>query len=225
MKFKKIFLASIFIFSSHSFASISDPIEPVTEFQCTEEEVQNYLSEEGLVDRDTTGKASDAEIQAAYLTYKKKKNEAEGKPNGCDVLLSADFDFSEMAKKVNDLLDMIKVPDLDPISVIYDKAKKRLQEELSKTLCERIPEMAEGFYEDQKNILDIRLEQEKSGILNDTFLKYAQDSNFDNWANSSLDEELKDDKNLVNWRNGVEGELKLSGSVSDWEDKLDDIFN
>lgn len=206
-----------------SVSASSASTEQYTSFECNDEEVATYLSTEGLVDRVEMSKVTIQNYEDAFATYKQKKKEKEGNDD-CWAILSDGFDFTKYAEQLNQLIDMISLPEIDPLSVLYEQAVQKIQEELNKTLCERIPEAAEGFYEDQKALFEQEFEERKNKFIDGSLLKYADSDNFDAWMNKQLGETLKDEEGILTWRNGVNAEIEISDSSRDWENTLDRLF-
>lgn len=219
LNYKKFIFISCVITSSVFSNQLSAEV-----MECTTEEVGLYLSKEGLVDLADTMNPTDQEYQDAFLTYKEKEKEKEGTED-CFSILSDKFDFSEYARKINELIDSISLPSGDAVEELYEKAMKKIQEELQKSLCERVPAAVSGFWAEQKEAMNNKINAYKTTARNKTILKYKDDNTFDSWMNKKISERIDDENDFINWRNGIEGGLEVdNGNSRKWENVLDEIF-
>jgi hypothetical protein len=204
---------------SVSFGASSAEAIASAEYKCSDEEVGIYLSNEGLIDRSKLGRVSYEDYQNAFIMMKAKDENS----GGCWATLGKSFDFSEYAKQINDIIGLMDVG-TDPMGVLYNKALEKLKEEFEKTICERLPALAEGSVELVRAELNERKAQFDAELNESSFGMLQDDRRFDNWIEDQVNSEINDPKGLIEWRKGTDGDIIINNDSTDWNKALDDIF-
>jgi hypothetical protein len=210
--FKPVVLALCIVFSAPALTATQS-------VECTDEEVGFYLSDEGLIDRASLSDLSYKDYQAAYVTLQQEKD-----PSSCIAAFIGALDPSAAFKEIMDLVNSMPSTSADLITGLYNQVLAKLNEELDKTLCERIPALATGFLAAQKEAINSRLSDIK-GLAKDKTNDYLGDSNIDAWINGQVNHTFGDTEGILTWRNGTDGKLDVSGDARKWENVLDGLFD
>jgi hypothetical protein len=217
-RIKVIGITSILMFSNCLYA------ETASEFECTSEEVSNYLSKEGTVDRKTVTTVDVKKFREAYAAAKKKEAQDKGDVMECLSILASDFDFSKVGEGITDKFAS-GYKSITAEFVKLEVLSKEVYAELSKGLCSRYAVDSANFIQDE---LAKELEKSALAALRASSLgKFTDNNLFDSWINTEIDETFSDTKGVLTWRNGLDGDLNtgiVKEADSEWNKKLDDVF-
>jgi hypothetical protein len=198
--------------------------ETASEFECTSEEVNGYLSKEGTVDRKTVTIVDVKKYREAYAAAKKKEAQNNGDVMECLSILASDFDFSKVGEGMTDKFNGMYASITSEFAAL-ELLSKEVYAELSKGLCSRYVVDSAAFIEDE---LTKELKANALAALRASALgKFTDDNMFDSWINTEIDETFTDTKGVLTWRNGLDGELGngiVNEADSEWNKKLDDVF-
>lgn len=228
MKIKKtVLLTSILLINGISF--LANAAENTSSYTCSDNEVQMYITNSNEVDRAKLSEMSYKDMQAALITLQQKKVDlgiAKSDEN-CFAAMVDGFDLGAMQDKIFELMDSLDLASFSGISfaALFEQAKKYIYEDLRKSICKRAPELKKEIIDSAKDALDKKRKAYENKFQESALGMLNSDSAFDDWMNDNLDYKFSDSKNILEWRNGVEGGLELSTDNDDWKNTINDLFD
>jgi hypothetical protein len=210
----------------------STSIKDASKFVCTDEEVEMYLSNEGIVDRSKNSKITANDFKDAYLQLKIEEAGKKGGVTDCLGVFSDTF-FHEMTKieeQVSAALDAVGDGlTLDAMSEARKAIEKKIMDSLRNGLCN----VSEGIADGSNQIIESTTSNYNDSLSTDDLDFLLKEDSFKSWQLDQVTKKLIDEEGLLKWKNGEVDLEKVKENVNKtfkserdkaWEDELEKLL-